>query len=51
MNDPKQKKQDTEFRPDEFICPECGCRMVFEDDGLLICPECGISMRVDEFES
>lgn len=33
-----------------YICPECGCQMIFEGEGLLVCPECGISMSADQFE-
>lgn len=36
----------------EYICPNCGGRMEFEDEkwrDTLVCPACGESMDLDEY--
>lgn len=35
----------------EYICPECGQLMEFEDPGetILVCPNCGNSMELEEY--
>lgn len=36
----------------EYLCPECGGRMEFEDEkwrDTLVCPSCGNSMDLDEY--
>lgn len=37
----------------DYICPECGGKMEFEDsnEDILICPSCGNSMELDEYGS
>lgn len=34
-----------------YICPECGKTMVFEDEyeSILVCEHCGHSMDIDEY--
>ena len=35
----------------EYICPECGGRLIFEDkwETVLVCPCCGNSIELDRY--
>lgn len=34
----------------DYTCPECGGKMEFADDEVLVCEECGYSIDVDDYD-
>ena len=47
-----EKRHNALFGLEDYICPECGNKMIFEDEqwrDTLVCPSCGNSMDLDHY--